>query len=279
MATTLLWDADILAYKFAIRCEEEIDWGDGVTTLHSDENQVIEMINEHIISVEKLLDADASIIVLSDTEDNFRKRILPTYKSNRKGLRRPLAWKAARDHMEDAYRSFMRPGLEGDDVCGILATSSKIIKGRSIIVSIDKDLATIPAPCFYGMDDKGKPIIKHPTEAEADYFHLFQTLTGDTVDGYAGCPGVGAVAAKAVLEDPRMLIETEHTFKRGARAGETEIRWETGDPCSQWEAIVCQYEKAGLGEDEALRQARVARILRADDYNFKTKEPVLWTPR
>lgn len=279
MATTLIWDADILAYKFAIRCEEEIDWGDGMMTLHSDENQVIEMINEHIIAIEALLDADSSIIVLSDTEANFRKKILPTYKSNRKGIRRPLAWKAARDHMADAYNSYMRPGLEGDDVCGILATSSKIIKGRAIIVSIDKDLGTIPAECFYGCDDKGKPIVKHPTEEEADRFHLFQTLTGDAVDGYAGCPGVGAVAAEAILNDPHTLIEYEHTFSRGARAGETEQRWKTGDPCSQWEAIVCQFDKAGFGEDEALRQARVARILRADDYNFVTKEPVLWTPQ
>jgi hypothetical protein len=29
----------------------------------------------------------------------------------------------------------------------------------------------------------------------------------------------------------------------------------------------------------ALAQARVARILRNTDFNFKTKEPILWTPQ
>ena len=29
---------------------------------------------------------------------------------------------------------------------------------------------------------------------------------------------------------------------------------------------------------DALVQARVARILRNTDFNFKTKEPTLWTP-
>jgi DNA polymerase-1 len=38
------------------------------------------------------------------------------------------------------------------------------------------------------------------------------------------------------------------------------------------------YAKKNLTADDALVQARVARILRHTDYNFKTKEPILWTP-
>ena len=38
------------------------------------------------------------------------------------------------------------------------------------------------------------------------------------------------------------------------------------------------FEKKGLTEDDALLQARVARILRASDYDFKKKEPIMWTP-
>ncbi len=30
--------------------------------------------------------------------------------------------------------------------------------------------------------------------------------------------------------------------------------------------------------EDALQTARVARILRHTDYNFKTKEPILWQP-
>lgn len=38
------------------------------------------------------------------------------------------------------------------------------------------------------------------------------------------------------------------------------------------------YEKAGLSEEEALTQARVARILRYEDVG-KDFKPILWTPK
>ena len=38
------------------------------------------------------------------------------------------------------------------------------------------------------------------------------------------------------------------------------------------------YAKEGLDEEYALAQARVARILRWDEYNIKKEEVILWTP-
>jgi hypothetical protein len=38
------------------------------------------------------------------------------------------------------------------------------------------------------------------------------------------------------------------------------------------------YDKAGLSEEEALTQARVARICRAEDYDRKSKKVNLWEP-
>lgn len=34
----------------------------------------------------------------------------------------------------------------------------------------------------------------------------------------------------------------------------------------------------GMTEEDLLVQARVARILRATDWNFEKEEPILWTP-
>ena len=42
--------------------------------------------------------------------------------------------------------------------------------------------------------------------------------------------------------------------------------------------MVRPFKKAGLTEDDALVQARVARILRAEDFNFETQEVILWNP-
>lgn len=45
-----------------------------------------------------------------------------------------------------------------------------------------------------------------------------------------------------------------------------------------FEQVVKIFESKGLTEEDALRQARVARILRASDYNKKKKEVILWNP-
>jgi DNA polymerase-1 len=45
-----------------------------------------------------------------------------------------------------------------------------------------------------------------------------------------------------------------------------------------WNAIVRAYEKKGLTEADAIREARMARILRASDFDFKTMRPIPWMP-
>jgi DNA polymerase-1 len=38
------------------------------------------------------------------------------------------------------------------------------------------------------------------------------------------------------------------------------------------------FEEKGMTEDDALVNARLAKILTADDYDFQRKEPKLWSP-
>jgi DNA polymerase-1 len=45
-----------------------------------------------------------------------------------------------------------------------------------------------------------------------------------------------------------------------------------------WETVVKAFEKAGQTEEDALVQARLARILRASDYNFEFGQPNMWSP-
>ena len=47
----------------------------------------------------------------------------------------------------------------------------------------------------------------------------------------------------------------------------------------KWEAIVKAFNKKGLTEADALKTARLAKILQNEDYNFKKKEPILWQPK
>ncbi len=289
MTLTLLVDADINIYQACASAEEENFWpaddpenpDRGLWTLHSDPELCRAMVVQDFDKLMERFEADYLAVVLSDTNRGriFRKDIYEPYKSNRKPTRKPLAYWPTVDFVKENYETYERPSLEGDDVLGILATSDKIIKGEKIVVSIDKDLKTVPCTYFKGeWEDDGTPIVHVVTEEEADHFHLLQSLAGDPTDGYPGCPGIGMGTADTILAEPRLMVQVERVLKSGPRKGESEWQWKKGDECTPWEAIVSQYAKAGLTEEDALTQARCARILRASDYNFKLKEPILWTP-
>ena len=242
---TLLIDGDVVAYKATAAVEQEIDWGDDLFTLHSNVDRAREIVEAQLAGWLTKLDAGNLIVAFSDSH-NFRKDIFPAYKSNRKDKRKPVAYKQVKAWMEETWICYQRPGLEGDDILGILSTSEKIIRGQKIIISVDKDFKTIPG-YFYNPDKDEKP--EFYEEGDANYWHLMQTLMGDATDGYPGCPGVGPKKAEKLLEED----------------------------CS-WFTVVSAYEKAGLTEDDALVQARCARILRTEDYDFKKKEVKLWSP-
>ena len=44
-----------------------------------------------------------------------------------------------------------------------------------------------------------------------------------------------------------------------------------------WNVVKTCFKEQGLTEDDALIQARLARILRNTDYDFKKKQPILWS--
>jgi DNA polymerase-1 len=248
----LLIDADIVAYEAASSVEVATHWGDGYWTWHCDENEVRNTVASQIDRAMTTLKGDEYKLCLTDSAGNFRKKLSPTYKGNRASVKKPLVLKAIRQWMIDEHGAFLRPGLEGDDCMGILATWSGL-QGEKVIVSIDKDMKTIPG---LFCQDLSKGIIEVP-QTEADYWHMFQTLTGDSTDGYPGCPGIGPKKAEAIL--------------MGSMPP-----W--GTPQEGWAAVVKTFTKAGLNESEAILQARLARILTADLYDFKNKAPILWVP-
>jgi DNA polymerase-1 len=133
--------------------------------------------------------------------------------------------------------------LEADDYMGILATRPGA--PETIIVSDDKDMLTIPGKLFR----LGR--LSTIDDNEARRYWMAQTLMGDPADGYKGCPGIGPARADKVL----------------SKSGE------------QWENVKREFLKAGMTEDYAILQARLARILRYEDWDAATKTPILWTPK
>lgn len=247
----ILFDADMIAFEVTSVCEVETYWGDDIWTLHSDANECRERFDTYVQDiVERALrgidyEGRYNIIMCLSDDDNFRKKLLPTYKLNRVGKRKPLAYKALIAHIKDNYNVSQIEELEADDVIGLLATQ-KGHKSKPIIVSCDKDFNSIPDVFLY---NHRKDTITKTTKEGADYYHLYQTLVGDQADNYTGCPTIGDKRATSLLE---------------------------GEPT--WSTVVKAFEKQGLTEEDALLQARVARILRDGEYDYKKEEVVLWKP-
>jgi DNA polymerase-1 len=192
---------------------------------------------------QKEIGVEEYLIAFSDGKGKyFRHNILEQYKGNRKGTAKPLGYKHLVKYLKKNHLHMELPDCEADDVLGILATDG--VYARNIIVSIDKDMLTIPCE-YYNMDTKVTEIID---EQLADYMHLYQTLTGDTTDNYKGCPGIGPKTAVLLLKRPT------------------------------WETVEEAFLTKGLTKEDALVQARVARILRTGEYDFKKEEAILWEP-
>jgi 5'-3' exonuclease len=174
---------------------------------------------------------------------NFRYSVDPSYKKNRVGTRKPAAYYAVLKRVEDTWPSFKFDGLEADDVMGIFATRDP----NTIICSADKDMKTIPCTLWDGKK------VQKIDRVTADWWFFYQVLVGDVADGYPGLPSVGPKKAEAILN--------------GARAFP-----------SMWPLVRAAYEQRGLTEADAIKQARLARILRNEDWDAEKKEPILWTP-
>lgn len=260
-ARTLLIDADIFIFRMASAVESAIEWEPGQWSITADADEAARKLDDLLTSFQDQLQADRLVLAMKDTTAPlWRRSVLPAYKANRSSQRPPIIRGALMAHCEAKYETFARPTLEGDDILGILATSKVIVKGEKIIVSIDKDMKSIPGLSWN--PDKPELGVVIQSEAEADYQHMVQTLTGDRTDNYDGCPGVGPVKAEKILKAP-------YTWITDGQENEKEL-W--------WRRIVDAYAKAGKTPEDALTQARVARICRVSDYDFKRKEVILWEP-
>ncbi len=277
--TTLLIDADVVCYEVAMSAEVAVNWADigepDLWTVHARQEETEVRFRSAIRALQEKLDCDEAILCLTDGA-NWRLGVYPPYKSNRSGKRRPMLLPVLRELALAEFRTYLRAGLEGDDCLGILGTHPKLVPGEKIIATKDKDLKTIPGRHYnWGKPDLGVFTV---TEEEADRWHLAQTLAGDATDGYPGCPGIGMDRAMEALTEGVAWESYEHVFKSGPRKDTAETRWRKIEATSPWHTVVSHYEKQGLTEEVALTQARVARILRASDFDFKGKEPILWTP-
>lgn len=237
----LLIDSDFLAYKAAQACEIGIDFGEDVIIAQSQFSEVLKVFHNELNKVTKAMMEDDFILYFSSTK-NFRKKIYPDYKGHRM-KRKPLGYKRLVNYCRKNHNFKLIEGLEADDTIGIEAT--RFADPNNIIVSPDKDMRQIPSTLWNLSDD-----VVEITKNDGDRWHLIQSLSGDPTDGYSGCPGIGVKRATELLDKNE----------------------------NKWEAVCKAYRDRGLSDDDALLNARLAKILQKEDFDHDRNQPILWTP-
>ena len=203
------------------------------------------MVDGRVAHYQTIAEGDKNVVMCFTEYPTFRHTIYPEYKANRKHKRKPLGLRKIIEGVRERYTSESYPGLEGDDVMSILATSKKY--SDSIIVSVDKDMRSVPCTLLAGDD------MELITKRKADRHWMIQALTGDSTDNYFGIDKVGPVTAEKILGEAKTLEQ-------------------------MWEKVVAAYEKKKYNFAAAVLNAQLARILRDGDFDFDTGEVSLWTP-
>lgn len=247
---TLLIDGDEFVHVCSSAVEYEARWDDQNIILASNVEEAWDAFKFRLESVLASIDGEKKLLFAFTGPENFRKALYPDYKKKRGG-RKPLCFSDLKRRIHETYDCHTEQALEADDLLGIWATNG--LHENPVVISQDKDMLTLPTTIWR---EGGLMVLG---QGDADFHWFKQTLTGDTSDGYPGCPGFGPVSAEKLLN--------EFVLPEGGFALEY-----------AWKSIVYHYEKKGLTEDDALTQARLARILRAEDWNDKEHEVRLWTP-
>ena len=235
----LLIDADFIVYKNCAAVETEVDFGDDVILVTSNFSDALAATNRELTRIKNKFGTFSEMILFFSDSINFRKQILESYKGHR-NRKKPCGYKRVINALREEYKVIIKPSLEADDAMGVYSTKYP----GNCIVSPDKDMRQIPGQ-LYNLDE-----VFTVKKDEGAKWHLIQSLAGDQTDGYSGVPGIGVKRATSLFEEEGY----------------------------SWKTVLKAFTDKGLTEYDAITNARLARILTADDYDFKNKRPILWTP-
>ena len=235
----LLIDADFIVYKNCAAVETEVDFGDDVILVTSNFSEALAATNRELTRIKNKFGTFSEMILFFSDSINFRKKILESYKGHR-NRKKPCGYKRVINALREEYKVIIKPSLEADDSMGVYSTKYP----GNCIVSPDKDMRQIPGQ-LYNLDE-----VFTVSKEDGAKWHLIQALAGDQTDGYSGVPGIGVKRATSLFEEDGY----------------------------SWKTVTKAFTDKGLTEYDAITNARLARILTADDYDFKNKCPILWTP-
>lgn len=180
-----LIDGDLLVYRAGFACQSKDEQGEVVAEplpycLHT-----VKSMMENIL--EKVGSHDYKVFLTG--KDNFRNKIDPEYKANRKDAPKPVHYQDIRKYLENTWDAYVIDGMEADDALGMCSHS------RSVICSIDKDLLMVEGNHYNFVKDEWKIIT--PLEGKLNFYR--QMITGDSTDNIPGIKGLGPKKSTDIL--------------------------------------------------------------------------------
>ena len=168
-------------------------------------------VKETIRSLCEATEATEYVVFLTG-KDNFRYKVSPDYKANRKDAAKPYHYDSIRKYIEQHHPCSVSMGEEADDELGRAQTLAE--PATTVIISKDKDLDMIEGWHYNwskNNKDKGMYFTKR-----IDALRLFykQLITGDATDNIKGVYKLfGRKATKGLLS-PLDDITTEREMIR-----------------------------------------------------------------
>ena len=190
--TILAVDGDVLAFRIAAVCEEEM-------------MQACEDLIENCMADMIANTGAVGARVYLGGKDNFRYDVAVTrpYKANREGLRKPQHLPYVREYLIKNYSAFVVNGYEADD-----AIASDIVLNGATHSGVDKDLYQVPG-YHYNFVTKETKFVDDST-ATLNFYR--QVLTGDSSDNIPGLPGVGEKTAEKVITDAKTAAQDAKNY-------------------------------------------------------------------
>ena len=169
-------DGDIVTYRCGFASEED--------------SSEIACVRANTMMEEIIRETQATeyTVFLSDSlENNYRFKIDPNYKANRKDQPKPKHYNDVKLFLQQEWDAVITKGQEADDALGIYQSQNQ----DTIICSIDKDLLMIPGKHFNFVKKEWQ---------EVEYIdglkHFYkQLLIGDRTDNIFGVEKIGPVKA------------------------------------------------------------------------------------
>tara|TARA_R110000868_G_scaffold21900_1_gene90571 strand:+ start:4490 stop:5281 length:792 start_codon:yes stop_codon:yes gene_type:complete len=246
-----LVDADSLIYKVGFAIEDKTYWNEAEVMAGIEQEKDITYdtniavcyttLDQLVSNIVFATGCDSAVLVFSGGV-NFRYDFPISYKANRKASRRPEGYDEILAYARAKFNTFTTDGIEADDYVVYLKTK---YPEDYLLCAIDKDVLYQTAGTHYNYNKDEEVTV---SEGDATRYAYFQTLTGDTTDGYRGCYGVGTAKATKILAE----CETDYEM---------------------WQAVLEAYESKDQTEDEALWTMRLAQM-----HQFNGKSIELWNP-